>query len=209
MAEKLLESSVNSYRNAKYIEKSEEASRIFERVKNEREMAVSLSEILNPINIVSTAEAFSIPLPTKEKAIGLTRMEDALLESRSILDKGEVQIGGSVSLEIEYTNVGKGQARCMKIENVVPMGFRVTKIPDGCRVENVDLIIKQGSLAPMATQSKVLIMKPFEKGSYSVSPKILYLNEAGECKTLKMDPSSILVRELGITDWLKGPKKGK
>jgi hypothetical protein len=209
MAEKLLESSVNSFRNAKYFEKSEEVARIYERVKNERNMAISLSEILNPTNIVSTAETFSVPLPTKEKAIGLTRMEDALLESRAILDKGEVQIGGNISLEIEYTNVGKGQAKCIKIENVVPMGFKAAKVPDGCRVENLDLVIKQGDLAPMATQSKVLVMKSFEKGLYNVSPKILYLNEAGECKTLKMDQLSIVVKELGITDWLKGPKKGK
>jgi hypothetical protein len=54
VAERLLQSSAGAYLKAKHPEKSDEVRRILERVKEEREIAVSLSEVLHAPTIVST-----------------------------------------------------------------------------------------------------------------------------------------------------------
>ncbi|MCW4020889.1 MAG: LMBR1 domain-containing protein, partial [Candidatus Bathyarchaeota archaeon] len=129
MAERLLQSSAGSYLKAKHPEKSEEVRRVLDSVKEEREIAVSLSEVLHAPTLVSTTTSFSTPTPTYEQAIGLERFENADIQANLILRGREVKVGDDMDIEIELVNAGKAPAQLIKVEEIIPEGFEVRSAP--------------------------------------------------------------------------------
>ena len=49
-------------------------------------------------------------------------------------------------------------------------------------------------------------LKARRKGSYKLSPRIMFVDERGNYKSFEFEPVALSVRELGISGWLKGPK---
>ena len=209
MAERLLESSVQSYKSAKYPEKSKEVERLVGRVREEREMTASLSEALRAPTIVSPAEAFTAPMPTREKAVGLGRFESADVQVNLILGGNEVEIGEELNLEIELINAGKGPAQLLEVEGIIPDGFSVSKAPESYRIKDGHLNMKGKKLSPLMMEEVKLVLKPRERGIFQLKPRILYLDEAGRFNSHEPEPVSITVKELGISRWLRGPSRKK
>jgi len=207
MAERLLESSAQSYLTAKYPEKSKEIERLLKMVREERKMASSLSEVLIAPILVSPTETFTIPLPSSEQAIGLERFENADMEANLILGKNEVRIGEDIDLEIEMTNTGKVPARLMMVEDVIPEGFRVVKAPDFCRIEGNSVNMKRRALPPQKMEEVKLVFRPREKGEFVLKPKILFFDDNGHFNTHEPESKTLIVSELGIAGWLRGPRR--
>ncbi|MHA2302802.1 MAG: hypothetical protein ACXACD_17785, partial [Candidatus Thorarchaeota archaeon] len=170
MAERLLQSSAGSYLKAKHPEKSDEVRRILNRVKEEREIAVSLSEVLHAPIIVSTTTSFATPTPTQEQAVGLERFESADIQANLITRRREVGVGEDLDLEIELVNAGKTPAQLVKVEDIVIPGFELKSYPDICRVEDSYLDMKGRTLSPLKTQELKLVLKPLTKGAFELKP---------------------------------------
>ena len=207
MAERLLQSSAGAYLKAKHPEKSDEVRRILNRVKEEREIAVSLSEVLHAPTLVSTTTSFSTPTQTHEQAVGLEKFESADIQANLITRRREVGVGEDLELEIELVNAGKAPAQLVKVEDIVIEGFELKNFPDICRVEDSYLDMKGRTLSPLKTQELKLVLKPLAKGAFELKPRILYLGEAGKYKSHEPEPVSITVQELGIRGWLRGPTR--
>lgn len=207
IAEKLLQSSAGSYLKAKHPEKSDEVRRILGRVKEEREIAVSLSEVLHTPSLMSTTASFSSPTPSDEQAIGLERFESADIQANLIARSNEVCVGEDLNIEIELVNAGKAPAQLVKVEDIIFEGFEFKSVPETCRVEDNYLNMKGRTLSPLKTAELKLVLNPLTKGTYEFKPRIMYLNEAGKYMSHEPDPVSITVQEFGIKGWLKGPKR--
>ncbi len=207
MAERLLQSSAGAYLKAKHPEKSDEVRRILNRVKEEREIAVSLSEVLHAPTIVSTTTSFSTPTQAHEQAVGLERFESADIQANLIARRREVGVGEDLDLEIELVNAGKAPAQLIKVEDIIIEGFELKSYPEICRVEDSYLDMKGRTLSPLKTQELKLVLKPLTKGTFELKPRILYLDESGKYKSHEPDPVSITVQELGIKGWLRGPTR--
>ena len=205
MAEKVLETSVGSYLIAKHLEKSTEVQRLLRRVREERELAASLSEVLHAPIMVSTTEAFTAPMPTKEEAVGLERFENADIQANLILGVKEVKVGDDIDIEIELVNTGKAPAQLIKVEDIIPEGFEVRSTPEICRLEDSYLNMKGRTLNPLWTEELKLVLKPLNKGTFDFKPKILYLDKGGKYRYHEPEPATVTVRELGIMGWLRGP----
>ena len=65
MTEKVLQTSAGSFMKAEHPEKMEQVLRLLDKVREERELAVSLNEVLHAPSIVSTTAAFNTPTPTQ------------------------------------------------------------------------------------------------------------------------------------------------
>jgi len=207
MAERLLQSSAGAYLKAKHPEKSDEIRRILRRVKEEREIAVSLSEVLHTPSLVSTTASFSTPTPTHEQAVGLERFESADIQANLIAKRREVGVGEDMDLEIELVNAGKAPAQLIKVEEIIPEGFEVISAPDICRVEDSYLDMKGRTLNPLKTAELKIILKPLDKGTYELRPRVLYLDEAGKYRSHEPEPATVVVKELGIKGWIRGPTR--
>ena len=206
MAEKVLQTSAGSFMKAEHPEKREQVLRLMEKVKEEQELAVSLSEVLHAPSIVSTTTAFATPSPNHENAIGLERFENANIQANLVTNQKELRIGENFNLEIELINAGKGPALLTKITEVIPEGFELTEKPDNYRVEDSQLNMKGKRLDPLKTEEVKLVLRPKAQGTFPLKPKIMYLDENGKYKSHQPEPITITVKELGIKGWLKGER---
>jgi hypothetical protein len=206
MAEKILQTSAGSFMKAEHPEKREQVLRLLEKVKEERELATSLCEILHTPPIVSTTTTFGTPAPTHERAVGSERFEHADIQASLVIRQKELRIGEDLNLEIELVNAGKGAATLTKLAEVIPQGFDLTEKPENYRVEDSYIDMKGKRLGPLKTEELRLILKPKVQGTFSLKPTILYLDENGKYKSHTPESVTIIVKELGIKGWLKGER---
>jgi len=206
MAEKILQTSAGSFMKAEHPEKREQVLRLLEKVRKERELAVSLIELLHAPTIVSTTTALPTPTPTHEEAVGLEKFEHADIQANVITRQKELKVGENLDIEIELVNAGKGPALLIKVTEVIPEGFDLTEKPEMYRVEDSYLNMKGKRLDPLKTEEVRLVLKPKVQGIFPLKPKILYLDENGKYKSHEPQPITITVKELGIKGWLKGER---
>jgi hypothetical protein len=206
MSEKLLQTSAGAYMKAEHPEKSEQIHSLLEKVREERELAASLTEILHAPTVVSTTTAFTTPAPTAEEAAGLERFEHADVQANLIVTHRELRVGESLNVELEFVNAGKGSAVLTKVAEIVPEGFEVVEKPENCRVEDSSINLKGKRLDSLKTKELKLVLKPTLQGTFSLKPTVLYLDESGKYKTHGPEPVTITVKELGIKGWLKGER---
>ena len=115
-------------------------------------------------------------------------------------------VGEDLDLEIELVNAGKAPAQLIKVEEIIPSGFEVRSAPDICRVVDSYIDMKGRTLNPLRTEELKLVLKPTNKGSFDLRPRILYLDEVGTYRSHEPEPATITVTELGISGWLRGPR---
>lgn len=203
MAEKLLQTSAGSYMKAKHPEKSKEIMRLLENIKEERELAISLTQALHT-EITSTTTSFATPTPVHEQATGLERFEHADIQANLLIKVKEATVGEDITFRIELVNAGKTPALLIKVNEIIPQGFEVKKVPEVYTVEDSFLNLKGKRLLPLKTEDVQLVVNPQTKGTYTIQPRILYIDEAGKYKSHEPDPVTITVKELGISGWIKG-----
>jgi hypothetical protein len=205
IVEKLLQTSAGSYTKAEHPEKREQVLRLLGRVKEEKEFAASLAEMLHA-PIVTSTTSFPSPAPTSERAVGLEKLEHAQIQANVICSQKELAVGDNFDLEIELANAGKGTASMVKITGAVPESFKIIEKPETCRLELNDLNLRGKRLDPLKTEEVKLILKPIRQGIFRIEPKIHYIDEEGKNRLLESEPIVVTVRELGIKGWLKGER---
>ena len=206
VAEKVLQTAAGSFMKAEHPEKRGQVLRLLEQVKEERELAVSISEVLHVPSIVSATTSFVAPAPTSEEAVGSERFEQADIQANLIVRQKELKIGEPLSLEMELVNAGKGPALLVKVNKVIPEGFELKEKPETYRVEDSYIDMKGKRLGPLKTEELRLILKPKIQGTFTLKPTILYLDENGKYKSHEPEPVTIVVKELGIKGWIKGER---
>jgi hypothetical protein len=207
MAEKLLEASADSLEKAGQPGKIDQVRNLLRRTREEKELAVSLTELLQAPDVLSSTIAFSTPTPTFEKAVGVERFEGANLQASCTPSKWDLRVGEELELEFEITNAGRATAELTKLDGVVPEGFEVLKKPERCRLEDSSLIVKGRKVPPVDTANLTVIIKATEKGSFRLKPVVIYTDETGTSRSSATEELPLTVRELGISGWLKGPER--
>jgi len=198
MAEKLLQASAGSYLKAKHPEKSEEVRRLLASVKEERQLAMSLTEVLHAPMFASTTTSFSTPTPTHEKAVGLEKFEHAAIEANLILSSKEAKVGEDFNLELQVANVGKEAALLAKVEDILPPGFEPVAKPDYCHFEDAYLKMNGKKLNPLETEQIKLVFRSFDKGTFAIKPRIIYVDETGHQMFFEPEPVTISVSEVTL-----------
>ena len=206
MAEKVLQTSAGSFTKAEHQEKREQVLKLLENVREERELATSLTEVLHAPSIVSTTRVITVPGPTHEEAVGSERFEHADVQANLIVRQKELKIGENLSIELELVNAGKGSALLTKVTEIIPKGFEAAEEPNTGRVEDSYLNLKRKRLDSLKTEELKLVLRPTVTGTFSLKPTVLYLDENGKNKSHEPEPVTITVKELGIKGWLKGER---
>jgi len=205
LAEKCLERSAGFYEAAGYIGKRDEVLKTLKKVKEKREFALSLGEILAAPVEASSTRMISVPSLTVEEPVGFSRFEGAFIEANLIVSQREIVFGESFRLEVHFANLGKDTAFLIKVEDIIPEGFDLIEKPQKGVVEDGFLNLKGRGLAALETEEMKLTLKPRKKGDFVLKPKMQYMNAAGEYKFCELQQVTISVKELGIRRWLKGP----
>lgn len=206
MAEKLLQSSAGSFVKANHPKKSEEVARFLESIKEKRQLAMSLTELLHAPAITSTTTSFPTPTPTHEEPVGFERFEQADIQGNLILRAKEARVGDDVDFSIELVNAGKAPASLVRVEGIIPEGFEIRMVPETYRIEHSGLNMKGKRLNPLSAEELRMVARPLKKGMFMLKPRVLYTDETGKYRSHELEPVMITVKELGIKGWLKGER---
>ncbi len=206
MAEKVLQASADSFLHADYPARGAEVFELLKRVRREKELALSLMEVLQAPTIVSNTNAFAAPAPTFERAVGVERFEYADLQVRTIARRKTLKVGEDLHLELELVNAGRGPAQLIGLEGLIPEGFDLEENTEAYRVEDGKLNLKGRRLGALKAEELRLVLRPKVKGRFALKPRIFYTDDSGGNKSQEVEPVDIVVKELGISGWLKGPK---
>jgi len=196
MAEKVLQISAGSYMKAKHPEKNEQVQRLLEKVREERELAVSLGEVLHAPTITSSTASFVTLTPTEEMAVGLERFEHADVQAKLIQHEKEIRVGEDFNVEMQIANVGKEPVLLAKIEEILPAGFQLVAKPDYCHSEDAYLDMNGKRLDPLKTEEIGLVLRSFEKGTFEIRPRIVCVDETGHQLLRGSEPVTITVSEV-------------
>lgn len=207
LAERVLEASADLYLKAKYPEKRAQVNRLLDNVRQERKFALSLIEVLQAPLISSSTASFVSPTPTHEYAVGLESFEHANIHANIYMKSEEIKSGEKLEFAIELYNTGTAAASMVKVEGVIPDNFEVVRIPGFYRIVDNYLDMKGKKLGPLGTEEIAVTLKPLKKGEYTIKPRIVYLDDTGEYKSCEPEPANITVTEMGILDWIRGPRE--
>jgi len=206
LAEKHLDLAARLYETAGYVTKRDEILRHLERVREEKELLITPTEIMRTPSIVSATPTISAPTPTNEEAVGLEGFESANIQANLIIRPKEFRVGEDMNLEVELVNAGRRPALLIRTEQLIPEGFEIREKPEIYRVEDSYLNMKGRRLDPLKTEEVKLVLKALTRGTFTLKPRILYLDETGKFKSHDLEPATIRVKELGIAGWIKGER---
>jgi len=195
MAERMMEISAESYSIAKHPEKTQQVRQLLRKVREDREIAISLSAILHAPTTTSSTASFVTLAPHEEIAVGLDRFEHADIQGKLIQHVREIRSGEEFDLEIHLMNVGKEAVMLSKLEGIVPGGFKLVTKPDYCHLDDGTLDMKGKQLDPLKAEEIRLVLEPFGKGTLEIAPKILFMDEQGRQVVRGLEPITINVQE--------------
>jgi hypothetical protein len=206
LAERLLGVSAESFQRARHPEKRDEIVKLLQNLKQDREIAVSLSEILDTPGISSSTESFRPPTPSHEYPVGLESFKHADIQVKIFLTSDTVTTGEDFDLELELYNPGKSSASLVRVEGLIPEDFEVDRVSGIYRYEEETLDLRGKRIGPLSTVEISLIARPLSKGEFTLEPRIVFIDDTGEQRFSDPEPAKIVVKEMGILSWLRGTR---
>ncbi len=196
LAEKCLERSARLYETAGYIGKKDEVLKTLKNVKEKREFAVSLGELLTAPGEASSTHVIPAPVLNVEEPVGLTKFEREFIQANLVVRQNEIVVGENWDLEIQLANLGKNAAFLTKVEDIIPEGFDLVEKPEKCVANDGCLDLKGRKLASLGTEEIKLTLKPKKKGKFAFAPRLMFMNETGDQKSFELGRVSVSVSEL-------------
>jgi KaiC/GvpD/RAD55 family RecA-like ATPase len=169
-------------------------------VKGEKTLAISLSQVMQAPTIASSTSSFTAPSPTREVSVGLESFDHANVQANIVAHGKQVKVGESFCLSIEFVNAGKEPALLTRVEEFIPSDFIVVKKPEIYRIEDTTLNMKGKQIAPLKLVEAKLVLQPSRKGTFQFKPKVHYLDETGQPKSLILKSIKIEVEEVILED---------
>jgi len=200
MAENLLQIAAGSFMKAKQPEKTKQVQEILVNVREEKELAISLIQVMKAPAVVSTTQSFTAPSQTSEVSFGLENFEHANIQANLVTTEKQVNVGESFCLSVEFVNAGREPALLMRVDDFVPQGFVVVKKPEIYRIEETCLNMKGKQIAPLKLVEVKLTLQASKKGKQQLNPRVHYLDERGQNKTLQLKSLEIQVEEVILED---------
>jgi KaiC/GvpD/RAD55 family RecA-like ATPase len=200
LSENLLQIAAGSFMKSKQPEKATEVKRILTTVREEKALAISLNEVMQAPSIATSTLSFATPNPTSEVSVGLEQFEGANIQTNLIADISEIRVGESFCLSVEFVNAGKEPALLTRVEEFVPKDFVVVKKPEIYRLEETALNMKGKQIAPLKLVEAKVVLQPLRKGVYHLNPRVHYLDERGQNKTLQLKSIEIKVQEVVLAN---------
>jgi hypothetical protein len=204
LAEKHLQQAAKLFEEGGFAAKKNEVLRHLERVDQGKQLLLTAGEMVSGVAMISSSADVSAPIMARDQPIGLVESESANVQVGINVHPNRLNVGDSAEFLIQLINVGRKPAFLLKTEQIVPDDFEIKEKPEFYGVEGGHLDMKGKRLDPLRTEEIRLVLKALSKGTFNMKPKILYIDETGKHKSYESEPTTIKVKELGISGWLKG-----
>ena len=117
----------------------------------------------------------------------------------NFMAKREVVVCEEFEMRVGMVNVSRKPSVVVRIEGLIPPEFEVADLPPFCSLQNGSIDMKCKSIDPFNAEIVKLKLRAIKAGSYSISPTVIYVDDLGETKTLKLDPVTITVQPVWPT----------
>jgi len=196
-AEKILRSASNSFDELGAISKRDDVLRILEKVRDEKDLALSVMlDLANPV-ILST-HTIPVASTSRESAVGVDVFRSAYVHVNLVVSPSNPMIGEPLNLRIELANAGMSPAQLVSVQKAIPEGFELVEKPAEFSIqEGHHLILKGKRLDPLKTDQVSLVCRPRVEGQIAVNPRVLYLDENGRDRVHEPKPLEITVNPKG------------
>ena len=192
LAEAALKSSRDSYLQARHTEKSTEAQKLLEGISGRKQLAISLTSVLNDPAITATTKSFSAPTPTHEEAVGFERFEHAELEA-NLAVTDEATVNEQIEVKLDIVNVGRQKALLLRVRDLVPPSFTLISPPSELDNEGDMINMKGKRLEPFSIHSMQLLIQTPESGIFHLKPQIDYVDDIGHFKQCLVKPITLTI----------------
>jgi uncharacterized repeat protein (TIGR01451 family) len=193
-AERLLKASSDSFVESGHVAKKEHITRLLDKVREERELAISLSAAV-ATSFAPPSDVFHSVTFQREEVAGVRKLQGAFVVANMFSSPTNLRLGESVNLRIELANAGMNTAQLVKIERIIPEGFDLVEKPEELPLEERHLILKGLQLGPLKSEELSFVLRPKVEGSLALNPRILYLDENGQDRVHEPDPIEIMVQD--------------
>lgn len=191
ITEKILETSASHYEKAEHPEKCEQVLRLLEEIKKEKEFALSLAEILHMPLIISTT-SFPVPSPAIEKPVGSERFEHADVQAHLKMPE-DIEVGEEFEFLLDVVNVGSNHGLLVRVNNIVPSGFKITSLTPQCDVEDNSINLNGKKIDPLKIESIKMNLQATKVGVFNLKPQVTYVDDVGRFRTSESEPISISI----------------
>jgi len=203
IAERCLQTSAQLYEKAGYSGMKSEVIKNLGKVREKRELAMSLSEVLRTPQAVSSTMGISAPVPVQEEAVGLEDFESANLQGLVLVSKEQISVDEELKVKLQFVNVGHQSGLLISVKDIIPEGFKLKEEPRIGRVEGRHLNMKGKQLGHMKALKVDLTLQPTKAGKFTFGPKINYVDEKGKLKLCEIEPVGLTVKTAGLREMLE------
>ncbi len=119
----------------------------------------------------------------------------------------DLKVGSDFAFEVEMANVGRTTATLVRLESLVPEGFEVETGKNPYRIEGTSLDMRGKRLEHLKMEEMKIVLRAAQRGLFHLRPRAIFTNDQGNIRRFEFEPVEILVEELGIRGWLRGPTK--
>lgn len=137
-----------------------------------RQLSLITKRVLEDMTLLGDKVYADKTLTESEKVIS----DYPPVRSRLVLGEEEAKIGEEIRLEFEIVNDGRTPVFLSKIEEVIPTNFEILDYPDYCTLTGSSLDLNRRRLNPTETEEVQLVLQPFDRGRFSIMPKITFRN---------------------------------
>ncbi len=201
MSERVLEIAAELYKKSGFPSKRDEVMRALRSVKVEKELALSLSQILSTSTLMTSTANFSIPVSTSRAPIGLESLERAEIQSTIVVERKELQVGEDLDLGLAFVNAGRAPALILRVEDLIPSGFDIVSKPERYSINDNGIDLKGKRIEPLKRDELPFSIRARRAGEFSLKPRIVFVDEKGQYRTDEPEPVMIAVSEIGSLDW--------
>lgn len=125
------------------------------------------------------ADPLKIVTDSQSSENSMKRKPSVQIHAEMSLKARKVKVGEDINLRLRLVNVGKAPISVIKVEEILHSSFELIARPNYCRLEDTYLDMKGKILSPLMTEEINLTLKSYEKGMFTIKPKIIYMDATG------------------------------
>ncbi len=172
--------------------------KVTEKPSNRTDSGEKLDLLLKKVAVLEDVILMGPKVYTKEHT---EKMPSVLLQGKVTISKPEVLAGEIFSVEIKIANFGRAPATLHGIEEIIPCcGMELMTPPERRHSEGSYLDLSGKVLEPSMIEKLAFTVRALEKGTYAISPRVVYMLGVGVQKILGLKPTTIEIKEIVLPD---------
>jgi KaiC/GvpD/RAD55 family RecA-like ATPase len=196
LAEKHFRQAAKLFEEGGFVVKKDEVLRHLERVEQGKQLLLTPSEMLSGAAMISSSVDVSALTVIRDRPIGLVESEYANVQGRIIVEPNKLNVGDSMEFSLQLINTGRKPALLIKTEQMIPEGFEIKGKPEFYEEEGGHLDMKGKRLDPLKTEEIRLVLRSFDKGTFTIRPRIIFLDETGRQMSCEPEPVTINISKV-------------